>query len=202
MKEVIPGPRHHDDQVGLLAGRDKVLRAVQDVLVTVLDGGTSQRRRVASRVRLAESVRAEHLTGRHLGQILLLELFACPVDDRTAAQRVVDRHDYPGRGAGPVDLLEGQDGTEVSHGGSPVFLGDQHTHKTELTEFFYDLLGERAVAVVFVGNGRNFIVGEVPRRLLDHELFFCKVELQCVTFPSAAPGEGRHIRSSIKRIDM
>ncbi len=133
--------------------------------------------RVGTGLRLGEPERAEHLTGDHRDEVLLLLRLRPAVEERGRAQAHTgfegDRH----RRVDPCDLLDRDAVREEVGAAPPVFLGEGQPEQAELAHRPHGVDGKGVVAVPGLGVGCDLSFGEVAHDGTELLLFGRRVEL-------------------------
>ena len=77
------GDREHDGQLSMFTRGDELLGAVDDILIAVAQCAGLQCSRIRSGLRLGEAEAAQHPAGGERTQVLLLQIVAAEVEQRT-----------------------------------------------------------------------------------------------------------------------
>ncbi len=140
---VLVGLRVDGVVVGVAAVGDEALRAVEDVLVTLLDGGRAHARDVGAGVRLGQAERGElELLGQH-PEVLLLGLLGAAEDDRRGGQAVAGQARADARTA-PAELLLDQAARQEVEARAAVLLGDVGVHQAHFPGLLEDVAAARS----------------------------------------------------------
>jgi hypothetical protein len=174
----MPGLRHggHDERAGVVRVRAEALRAVQDVLAALLDGGRARRARVGARARLGEAVGAHVLAGDQLAGVVVLEEVVPPFVDGERAQGDVRGEREAGRSADAADLLDREAVGELAAVRAAVLLREGDAGEAEVDDLLPGLGGEAVVLVDLGGDRRDLGAREVAHHRLDHALVVGEVE--------------------------
>ena len=193
--EVALGHREHDDQAGVRAVGDEVLRAVEHPVVARALCKRRHRARIRAAHRLGQTEATQHLARRHrLEELHLLSLRAVLVD-RIACKRVVHAHDDADRGARAADLLHRQRVPDAIETGAAVAFVDGDAHQAQLAHLSHDVGRPGAVLIEFLGPRLDLTQRKVACGLLQHRLFLGELEVhEEATMPVRA-----RARKSVKR---
>jgi hypothetical protein len=160
-----------DRHLGVLAGGDELLDAVEDEIVAVAVGAGGDRCRVGAGMRLGQAEATEHLATRQRLQPVLLLLVAAVLHRDAAGQRVLHADDRRRGAVTGSDLLEDEHQRHVVHAGAAPFLGDDHAERAEFAELAQRLGRKGVMAVPLGSEGRQPLLREVAQRVADHFLF-------------------------------
>ena len=132
----------HEDPVGELASGRPNLLAVDDPLVAVEHGLTTETGQIGAGVRLGVPLTPDVLAADDAREEMLLLLFSAPVKDRVANH--LDREGVvasTGRGTGPLELL-GQDHLfELGHAAAPELGGPRRREQAIGGELLTPVIG-------------------------------------------------------------
>jgi hypothetical protein len=161
------GARDHDHQVGVDAVADEGLRAVEQVVVTVVDGRGAYALQVAACARLCHGDRRDDLPGHAAGQPAPLLLVGADGDQ--VGDDDVGVHREPravGAGAG---LLLGEDHVvaEVGDARAVVLLGHVEAQQPGLAGLEPELARDDPVLLPLVVERDDLALVEGPRRLAE-----------------------------------
>jgi hypothetical protein len=117
--------------VGVAAVGDEALRAVDDVLVALADGGRAHARDVGAGVGLGQAERGELGSSVSMPRYFALELLGAAERDRRGGEAVGAERGADARAA-PAELLLDQQPVEVVEARAAVLLGDVGVHQAEL----------------------------------------------------------------------
>ncbi len=117
-----------DDQVRVDPVGDEGLGAVDDVVVTVADGGGGHRRQVRADPGLGHADRGDQLAGDDAGQPALLLLVGAVAEEVGQADVVVQGDPQPGAGVRGAQQLLAEHGVEPEVGHSPAAVLLRHVH--------------------------------------------------------------------------
>ena len=171
------GLRHDEIVVGNTGVRDPGLAAVEDVRAVVLlcgDGLDARCIRACGGLGQAEG---EDLACGCEGEVLLLLLVTAVNEDHVGSQPVCVEIKGDARAAlcKLVDNDLRGDGVAAA---AAVLLGDVDAHQTGLDKLGVDLLVdlhvEREGFVHCLVIGGDFVLGELPDHVSDHDLLFCE----------------------------
>jgi hypothetical protein len=165
------GDGEDDGDIGVLAGGDVVLDAVEHEMVAVTVGAGGDGGGVGAGVRLGQAEAAELLaTGQRLEPFFLLGIGAVLAGD-AAGQRVLHRDDGRGGAIAGGDFFQRQHQAHVVHAGAAPLLGHDHAHGAEFAQFLQGLGREGVLPVPFGGEGGEALLREGAHRVADHFLF-------------------------------
>ena len=167
------------EHVGVAGVGDEDLGAVEDPVLPLLvqHGGGLLALGIGAGARLGQAERADPLAGAQLGQVILLLLLGAVLIDGSAAQGGVGGDDNAGGAADLAHLLDGHDIGQNVRAGAAVLLGEIDAHHPQLRHLLDGFLGERLVLVHPLGQGLDFIFGEVTVHLAEHFLLSGKVQI-------------------------
>jgi len=168
------GDGENDGYIGVFAGCDELLGAVEDVAVAVAPGPALDGRSVRSCLRFREHEGTQVLAAGEAGQEARFLLLGAVSDDDHLGQGL-HAHDRRGGTVAAGDLFHGETvGNVVDAGAAPV-LGDQHAHQAEFTHLL-DLIGGKAGLAVSLERARcQALGGELAGHIADQGLFFREV---------------------------
>src|SRR5262249_3716388 len=141
---------------------DEALRAVDDVLVALLDGGGAHPGDVRAGVGLGQAEGGEPRSFGELAEVLALDLLGAAERDRRGREAVAAERGLDARAA-PGELLLDEAAVEVAGAGAAVLLLDVGVHEADLPRFFDDLGRPGAVLVVVPGDGPDLLDREIVR---------------------------------------
>ena len=176
----LSGSRHREqhDVLRHRAGGDPALLAVDDVAaVGLLGGAAAHRGGVGTRLRLGQREGADLAAFGDRAHVLLLLRLGAVLQDAVAEQRVVDRHDGRVRGIAGGDLDHRQHVGDRVHAGAAVFGRHFDAHQAVLAQQADVLQRELADPVEMLGAGRDLLLRDAPRHVLDHQLLFGESEI-------------------------
>ena len=171
------GDRHARRDVGARV-RDEDLRAVDDPAAVAQLGGRARCAGVGARARLGQAEGRELLTGREVGQPLLLLRLVAEVVDRQRAERVVRGDRDRDRRVDAGQLLDRDRVRERVRAAAAVLLGNRHAHEAELGQLGDELVREATLAVELLGDRRDSPLGEVANGRADELVLRCQVVVQ------------------------
>ena len=134
LARVLVGDREHDGDVGVLAGRDELLDAVQHEVRALALGARRDRRGVGSHVRLGEAEAAELVAARERHEEALLLHVGAERVDRAADDRVLDADDRRDGTVARGDLLERDRQRQVVEPGAAPALRHDDAQHAQLAE--------------------------------------------------------------------
>ena len=120
-----------DHQIGVDPVGDEGLRAVDDVVVAVPDGGGGHRRQVRPDAGLGHADRGDQLAGDDSGQPALLLLLGAVAEEVGQADVVVQGDAQPGARVRDAEELLAEHGVEPEVGHSPAVVLLRHLHAEE-----------------------------------------------------------------------
>ena len=152
--EVRPG--ENEEVVRHVGERNPHFLAVEQVAVTVLDGGCLDADRIGAgrRFRQAEGARSSHRGRRE--QVLFLLLFVSPGEQRERIKADMYREDDTGRGIGVLELLAGETERYVVHAEAAVLL-----RNAEAQRLAFAMAGIRS-GLTFWARSYSVILGRRP----------------------------------------
>jgi hypothetical protein len=185
------GAREDQVDAGLLAVRDPVLAAVQQVRVALPHRGGLDRGGVGARAGLAERERGQLPRDQAWQEAPALHVVA-EAEHRQRAHRVVHRDHDRERGRDPRDLLQHHhDGARVVADAAP-FLGDRHAEEALLCEL-RDRLARHDPLVVPAGRVRGELaLAQLPHRVAHRALVFREIEVHAGMVSSLSRKKTRH----------
>ena len=145
--------------------RDERLGPVDHPLAAVEHGGGAGAAGVAARTGLGEAEGAERAARDEVGQELLLLRVGAEAEDRHGAERDAGLQRHRDRLVDLGELLQGEAQGEVVAAHAADLLGERQAEQPHLGHPLHDLVGERLVLVVLVGDGRDDLAGELPHGL-------------------------------------
>jgi hypothetical protein len=162
---------------GPAAVGDPVLGAVEQVVVAHVLGRGALLGGVGTGLGLGKAEGAHHLTGSQRTQVFLLLRLVAEGLQAPGHQAVVHRHDHRAGTVHLGQLLHDQHVAQRVHAPAAPLGIDHHAEEAEFAHA-PDLFGR-------VGHGRialdhaglEFVLGEIARGLLDHEVFLGKLEV-------------------------
>ncbi len=92
--------------------------------------------------------------------------------DPPANQAVVDTHAHAHAGVDLTDLLHRQHIADRIHPRTAISRINHHPHKTQVRQLFHLLPRKLLMLVPLDNSGQAFAARKIPRRLLDHFMFF------------------------------
>src|SRR3954452_4999793 len=155
-----------DVEVGDRGVRDPVLRAVDDPLVAVADGGRAQGAGVRAGLRLGQAERRRPLPAGALRQEALLELVGAEHRDRQRAE-LLDHQDQRARRARARDLLDGDLQHERAGSRAAELRSEREREDVLLGEQPADVPGVLAGTVDVRGPGTDAFVHDLADRCAE-----------------------------------
>ncbi len=102
---------------------------------------------------------------------------AAVVEDRPAADRVVDAHQRASGSVTGGDFLHGQGVGDIVDVGAAPFLGHHHAQQAQFTHLVDEAVVDPAGLFPSLGMGRDLATGEVAGHVADHHLFFAQFDI-------------------------
>ena len=161
-------------EIGNRRPGDEGFAAVEDVIVPIFAGGRFDSGYVRSRFRFGEAIGGQIAV--HNTAAILCLLFLISGNQNRQQPQPVDSQGGADAGTAPGQLLGHQ--TFVKHGQikTAIFFGDAHGGQPQLLRLFDDRPGVFMRFVIMLGDRGDFVLGEIPRQLLNHLLFFSQME--------------------------
>ena len=165
------GIGERDDGINLrfAAVGDPLLGAVEHVVVAVAEGGGADGRGVRARLRLGEREGRELLARGNVGQPALLLLVAAGEDDGNCAQRRpretparCPRRPCESSSVTITMFMMGVPSVRPSY-----FVVNEDAEEIGVRQDLHDRPGELGVAVVFGGDGADFLLGDLARQVAN-----------------------------------
>ena len=126
---------------------------------------------------LGQAEGAQPLARAQLGQVFLLLLLGAVLIDGGRAQGGVGGHDNARGAAHLAQLLHAHGIAQHVRAGAAILLGEVDAQHAQLGHLLHRLLGERLVLVHPLGQGLDFVFGEVTVHLAEHFLLSGKVQI-------------------------
>ena len=137
----------------------------------LLDRAQLHAGRVRAGVGLGEGRGRQHVAAGDAGQPALLLLLGAAVEEEPAGDQHAGHH-RADREPDPAQLLGDQGDGQGVHAQALVFLWDGHREVAQVGHLLDDLHGNLVALVVqVVGDGRNFLFGELARLAPDGLVF-------------------------------
>ncbi|MNN31998.1 hypothetical protein D3C81_1457090 [compost metagenome] len=123
-------------------------------------------------LRLGQAEGADQLATGQPRQVAFLLRIGAIVQDRAAADRVVDAHQRGAGGAARGDFFDGERVRDIVGVGAAPVLRHDHAEQAQRAHFGDNLFRQAAVAVPLGGAGGQALAGKGARAVADHLLLF------------------------------
>ncbi len=163
---------HGDDNghVTILATRDELLDAVDDVAVAVFHRRRAQRRRIAAHMRLGQAERAQHFAARQRFEPLLLLLRVAKLHQDGVDGAVGHTDDGAGAAVTGRDLFEHQRQRHVVQARAAQLFGHADAISAQFGQALVHVFREVVFLVPLGGMGPQLALGKVTHGVTDHFL--------------------------------
>ena len=182
------GDSEHDRHIGILAGSDELLDAIEHIPIAALLGARGDGAGIRSRLRLGQTETAERFATRERLQEVFFLRVGAECIEWSAHHGVLDADNGRRRAIACCDFLQRNGERHVVHRGAAPLFGHDHAHRAKLTQCPQLLAREMRLAIPARGVRRELLLRKRTHGVANQLLFF--VQQHCVMssqWPLALP---------------
>ena len=165
------GNREDQGEIGILARRDELLAAIDDIAVPVAHRPGGQGARVRATLGLGQGKGAKNLALGQGAQITLLLRQGAKFQYRHAADGIMATHHDSHGAIGGGNFLQCHGVGYIVESGAAPFRRHRHAHQAQFAHGREDIPWKMRIVLPRRRIGGNLFRGECPRHIADHDLF-------------------------------